>query len=288
MKSYFAKLADRATLANVPAPSPVYAPRVTDPFADAPSEQAQLPPQKSQQRVAPRDPDGFALNPSQAIPSVEPQRTVVESREHEGVERPSEISTLQPKTPEQTQSHRSEEQEDGSSESRTEESHEQVVNSEVREVVTLLPNKTDETQSIATKEATGKDDVLAQDRQSSIDLETEQTLLLRKADLFMSNLLDSRREPATRDEEESSEPTPQSFKRLESEPTSRLEPAPRNSPAPIQDSTGPSLVIGKLTIEVSPPSPPPVASQPQRLIVRGSRGFGRGVMSSRRFGLGQF
>jgi hypothetical protein len=286
MKSYFAKLADRATLANVPAPAPVHAPRVSDPFEEAPTEQAQLPtPGRNQQRLAPRDPDGFALTPSDKAKSTQDQRTVVETHQHEPTEMPTEIATLQPKPPEQTLGYKFDEKQEPI-ESRAQQTGEQI-KSEVREVVTLLPNKTPDTQPVTIKAPADENEGETQEPASSNDLGREQALLLRKADLFMSSLLDAQREPSL-DETRTTEPAVHSLKKLERDPTSRLEPAPRNLPAPVQEATGPSLVIGKLTVEVTPSGPPPVAPQPQRLIVRGSRGFGRGVMSSRRFGLGQF
>jgi hypothetical protein len=288
MKSYFAKLADRATLANVPAPSPVHAPRVADPFVEAPPEPAQLPtPAVNQERLTVREPDSFTLSPPEMKQTVESQVPVVETHQHEPAEMPTEISTLQPRPAERVPSHKFEENEQEPIEASAEQAREEINRSEVREVVTLLPVKATETQTTTAGGPVAEEEPEPAEPKAPIDSQREQVMLLRKADLFMSSLFDSQREPAP-EETKITEPAAPSLKKLEREPANRLEPAPKNSPVPVQESTGPSLVIGKLTVEVTPPSPPPVAPQPQRVIVRGSRGFGRGVMSNRRFGLGQF
>ena len=92
--------------------------------------------------------------------------------------------------------------------------------------------------------------------------------------------------PVSNKEQEQSEPAPQIVTARES--PSRLQPAakPRQPPEPPPEQ--PSLVIGKLTVEVVPP-PSPVTPRREVVVVRaGSNSRPASIHSSQRFGLGQF
>src|SRR5678816_2321638 len=97
MKSYFAKLADRATLANVPAVSAVYAPRVSDPFDSESPQQIHRPPEQNSQRIKPvPDAPGVVLSSTSEEAQTDRVRPVVETHKQIS-ELPTEVQTLQPK-----------------------------------------------------------------------------------------------------------------------------------------------------------------------------------------------
>ncbi len=120
----------------------------------------------------------------------------------------------------------------------------------------------------------------------------EQTMLLRKADAFMNELFEDRaRFQSGGDlEEESESHQPESLL-----PLSQLIENPRLKPAQAAEATRepdaaqPSLVIGRLTVEVAPSIPPPATPRAPIVVVReAGRGSRDGIPSSQRFGLGQF
>src|SRR5438046_8733028 len=100
MKSHFTKLADRATLANVPAASAVYAPRVSDPFEDSSHQQPQLPPfAKSTRPQSAPEPAGFALTPPVDNSRIEAKRPLVETHNRISSAPGTEATPLQPNQP---------------------------------------------------------------------------------------------------------------------------------------------------------------------------------------------
>ena len=123
---------------------------------------------------------------------------------------------------------------------------------------------------------------------SGAEAQTDQATLLRKADVFMAQILD-RQSPSERPQKidahderavimnpptvPSSLPAAPTIKPIEG----RLKPAPDQ----------PSVVIGRLTVEVVPPPPPPVARPPMGH-ARATRRGPNTVPSGRRFGLSQF
>lgn len=127
------------------------------------------------------------------------------------------------------------------------------------------------------------------DEKRIVEERREQQQLLRKADAFMGQLLD-RRPPAPPPPASPAERAPAML-----EPPIEREPAPRLQPAqprpPVQESAPepPSLVIGRLTVEVVPSAPAPAPPRAPIVVVRATRGAGRpSFPSSRRFGIGQF
>jgi hypothetical protein len=123
------------------------------------------------------------------------------------------------------------------------------------------------------------------------DTQREQAMLLRKADAFMNELFEKRaRFESGRDLEEESELHQLESLRPLSQPVEnpRLKPAQAAEATREADAEQSSLIIGKLTVEVTPPTLPSAPLQPQRIVVRGPRSIQSGVISSRRFGLGQF
>ena len=289
MKSYFAKLADRATLANVPAVSAVYAPRVSDPFESDSPQQIQRPPEQNSQRVQPvPDAPGVVLSSPPEDAQTDRIRPVVETHKRPS-ELPSEVQTLQPKP--QDDLHVSERgiKEESSVESQRSATSKEAATQETEspKALTLVPREAPELSELATKESLPEDRTEIADNRIA-DIEREQAALLRKADMFMSNLLEARREPTSKNETNDNEKASTPISRIEREPVNRLEPVQRIPPPTTPEAEGPSLVIGKLTVEVTPSTPTAAVAPPQRTIVRGSRSRGFGANSSRRFGLGQF
>ena len=288
MKSYFAKLADRATLANVPAVSAVYAPRVSDPFESDSPQQIQRPPEQNSQRVQPApDAPGVVVSSPLEDAQTDRMRPVVETQRHTS-ELPTEVQTLQPKPTADLQvSERGIKEESSVESPRSETPKEDATReTEAPNGLTLVPREAPELSELAAKESPTEAHSETTDKRIG-DLEREQAVLLRKADVFMSNLLDARREPTPKNEINDNEDVSTPISTIEREPVNRLAPVQRMPPT-TQESEGPSLVIGKLTVEVTPSTSTSAVAPPQRTIVRGSRSRGFGAHSSRRFGLGQF
>ena len=117
----------------------------------------------------------------------------------------------------------------------------------------------------------------------------EHTVLLRKADAFMTGLFGVRT-AAAKEESDTQE-----VKRTESakldgphHPPMRLQPVSRPARVAEPVDEEPSLVIGNLSVEVLAPAPVQV-SPPQRIIVvGGGRQSRAGVPSSQRFGFSRF
>jgi hypothetical protein len=121
-------------------------------------------------------------------------------------------------------------------------------------------------------------------------VEETQAMLLRKADAFMQALTghtdsDSESDPR--------EPPPEAAMAHSLRPAQNDEPRIERRrvtvppPQPIEET--PSVVIGRLTVEITPPERPGRTPSPQRSItVRNRAGATVGIPSSRRFGLSQF
>lgn len=263
MKSYLAKLADRATLGNV---SPAISMRATppDPFAEpltdaSPGEltspirrrsDSQLPQPEPISRLSPT-PTGVLKNEvSKSVVSrldkTEPEETAAIPIEHK-------LDPIRGVTRDERQ---------------------------VEERSSLASPDTADQQIDLEAMASLSHDL---DRLASV--QQDQVGLLKRADEFMADLLTSRSQfnqsrdadhdiPNQQTNSERLQPQTQKSSKRDSPPTRVAEPEP------------PSLVIGKLTVEVSSPTPPQPQSPITVVHVRNQpRG---GVPSSRRFGLGQF
>jgi hypothetical protein len=121
------------------------------------------------------------------------------------------------------------------------------------------------------------------------DLEQQQAMLLRKADAFMGRLLERRQESPDARESETEPEAPSALEpKVQLEPSHRAQSVPAPARPSREDSDRPSLVIGKLTVEVVPPAPPSNDSKTKVVVTRTGRSRPGGLISSRRFGLGQF
>jgi hypothetical protein len=295
MKSYFAKLADRATIANVPATSVVHSPRVSDPFEETSRQETEFatpvskrltPPDTRQSRVV----RGKSLEPL-GIAQTEPHSVETRRRTKEQV---TEVKPLEPKLVEASPVRKS----TANREIQRPQGVLPVVESQTKRdetespIKSLSPPETREPGVLRVKDQPAKESDIESEAigDKVTSLEREQAVLLRKADLFMSNLLDVQHKTQSQNEPPDSrktEPTFRSTPTVNSESISRLEPVQRQE-VPGQESEVSSVVIGNLIVEVTPPATaPPVQQQPQ-IVIRGSGMRRGGVTSTRRFGLRQF
>jgi hypothetical protein len=304
MKSYFAKLAARATLANVTTTAAVNSTKLADPFEQTslpqpPSAAAEV--GKSNRSVD--ETSSFPLSPpipsspgsEQVRPRSEGSTTPVPESLHHATTLlptpPSAFSSAEHTLNSQLDIPRSKATEAGRE---TKQIEKQTTESGTRSET--LPSLTplvalSPTHSPTTSDESGNATVNKTDDNHAqlAELQREPSMLLRKADLFMEGLFDRRSQSNVNEEIDSSNES-RSTLRPNAEPDQipRLHPI-RASERPFeQGSDQPSLVIGKLTVEVVPPAPAPPTPQQQVVVVRGTRGGRSGVPSSRRFGLGQF
>ena len=273
MKSYFAKLADRATLPNVPATSTGYAPKLSDPFEETnqtPST-AQIKPQTPALKDASTTFDSRALTADSmrtesdaSVPrfaKTEPEVTSTESRK-KGTERAAILTErLEP------------------------DDHRELTPAPIKPVsptTVLLPTEPPPTLSPATQQPGEPKESPSDER---VYLAARESELLRQADAFMAHVLASDSQMSeTRDVDVVKETT---ITKLVEDSSRNLNPVSPSQRPLINEPEGPSLVIGKLTVEVTP-SKPQSENTTQRIVVRGRGLRGRGLPTSRRFGLGQF
>ena len=269
MKSYFAKLAARATLANAPIShaEPV---RKTDPFEETtliqPSPLAPARPVLSTE-----DPDRSVT--SQTSPPAPLSLPGPSDTRDARTLKLRETLPPRPLVP--------------SIERETATDLPQPVTAPRESVTQLIPEARP---PLAPLPAAGDDQNTQQSNDASEDfaeLQREQSLLLRKADDFMTRILRHRAEPVHRNEHDTELPPPPAKREPELERPARLVLAPLR-PVVEPDSEPPALLIGTLTVEVMPPQPQPAASPSQVVVVRETRSPRTAVPSSRRFGLGQF
>ncbi|HTG91957.1 MAG TPA: hypothetical protein VL866_05185 [Pyrinomonadaceae bacterium] len=292
MKSYFATLAARATLANVPVTSPATTTNLQDPFDDT----ATVVSTSSPQNVVPqsRTSDRHETSSVQVPPMKENDTSQVGTV----------TSDLRFEATTQTQSAVVQEQTRQKSESRTprepyplSQRDRQETRSEVRSAVekseqvlepVMVPRETQSPVSPKKKETNAKSESEIDVR--SAEDEREQSVLLQKADAFMKALFERRSEerPDRESALETKEPAALEGT-FRDHAVARLEPAPVAARPTESGDESPSLVIGKLTVEVMPPAPPPIAPARQVIVVRGDRSArSHSIGSSQRFGLGQF
>jgi len=273
MKSYFAKLADRATIGSSTASLAMRAkqPRVIEDPIEKP------------------DPEPLSYSQSTALPGKKP--SPVDSYSHpEAVQQREELSkTSDLFTPPEKKM----EEVDVRVASRSPVDLPRIRKEvePVKEGVAPLARDESMTHSI---EERRKFDENFDDPEISFDftrfeaLEKDQISLLRRADEFMSNLLTPKRhaDDEAREVEVENKQETAAISRLQPVSTTRPTfPPPASRTA--EDAETPSLVIGKLTVEVSSPAPQAPQSSPIIVVQRGNKKNGA-MPSSRRFGLGQF
>ena len=294
MKSYFNKLATRATLtqpSSAAISKPQQAAEVRDPFAQvAPPDVSVERSQKPSKKVSP---PGF----DDALPKASPRR-----------KRAKASRTIEPDPRDTTETVEIAPKVQPSAKVRVAEQTSTNVDTvrtgkdpsrERRKLETEVPLKLKPPEArVATPQPTTREpdekDEPSRTEKSKEDadellagVQEEQAILLRKADHFMSELFSR---TATDVKQNRSEAEHEEVVRLEP-PVNAAEPVrlAQSQPTNVNEAepAASSVVIGKLTVEVTPPQ---TASQPQQQIVvfRNGRSGTSGVPSARRFGLGQF
>ena len=293
MKSYFAKLAARATLANAPPPPSTTKP-APDPFENV---SALDPPTSTQSISVSSRPIDRLLETDRSEPSEinntsRSDTTGADVRIESGTLRPNPTSSVPRADYVQSVSDNTAEAEAHRNKS---ERPPQVLRPEpegrtafepTQEESILRPRAASVVPAEVRKSDT-TDELISVERLENI--QSEQAALLRKADAFMNVLFDrgpdAKTTEANRDQER---PAPVVKREIVREPSSRLQPVAKPHQLPELPAEQPSLVIGKLTVEVMP-APPPVARPRQVIVVRGGESSRRSsIHSSQRFGLGQF
>lgn len=280
MKDYLARLADRATLREASV-APPFTPRlgVADPFAETAPVQA-----------APRSPVG---NVPELRHSPAPTPVPSIRRDPETVSAPALVAPPpEPVVAAPTVIRRLVD--------RTIERHEVTRVEAVRETSTsralepTVPAPPPPKRSPAPTTEDAMEQAAEKPERAPYDLESEQRLLLRRADTFMQQLLDRTSRPPTPEPELAPPPERAATiqPRIESQTPIRLQPMERahrmREGRAERAAEPPSLVIGTLTVEVVPPAPAAPAPRQPIVVVRGARARRTGLASSRRFGLGQF
>ena len=294
MKSYFAKLAARATIANIPV-APSRFPGSPDPFEAVAPEFVTTPPTIPQTSGVRDDalqnagkPVSKAEYPIRGdVLSVDPVRSDLDEtgyRPLPRLQKPTEPppSVVEIPLPSEAVSPTRDQTEDYSLHHESEPS--QPSHSE-NEITTAISPKV--SLDLPISKVTREPETAAQLE----EIQREQSMLLRKADAFMSALLERRSktvDPSVNQQGDFERP-PSKAVRPRTESPARLPPPARAVRARNDADDQPSLVIGKLTVEVMPPPAPRVAPSRQVVIVRESRSVRGATRNSiQRFGLGQF
>ncbi|HSE34298.1 MAG TPA: hypothetical protein VLA93_22180 [Pyrinomonadaceae bacterium] len=298
MKSYFAKLAARATVTNAPA-HPVNARMAPDPFeppvtTSEANPRTVSPPIRSSDELPLKRGD-VSKSPSRTIqlqPVTEP--TVIQAQKPTTVSAPvtdaeqsvseaSSISELRPSRQD--------------SETR---STARVEAQDLNVTSTTNPNRlSPETPrsgdqasrptSTTRERSQSTDDDAVNERLSNV--ENEQAILLRKADTFMAGLFERRQRSNQETEREEraddSQARPAISESLIQAPA-RLKPP--SAPARVSEPAdeGPALVIEKLSVEVVPTPSPAISPQRQIVVIGGSRRTSAGIPSAHRFGFSRY
>lgn len=291
MKSYFAKLAARATLANAPASFPIAAPKPHDPFSETSGF------------VSPTSPHRVEPLAQQRAHFTEPPapRSVVRDKENivrQEVSRPLTTSQHERRSQSMTTPVDTNATEQRTSEVSTKSTAQPPLvprsvdlnsdSSSDQEQPSLKPKQT-VTNVKTVSDITHEPEPTVDEKQDN-RTQHEETVLLRKADDFMESLF--ARRPFTARDERNSEREPQVAKPqpvATHEPSPRLQPLLRSPQIPERREDETSLVIENLTVEVVPP-PQPQQVRPRHhvVLVRESGNSRRMVPSSRRFGLNHF
>ena len=296
MKSYFAKLAARATLANVPVSSPINAKKMPEPFEESsastiPSTSFQAPGRIRSADETPRS------SPSPRRVQTEKINTQSQTLET----RLPEITEHRPASP-FSDSRRTDTLTERDAERKlvpasTETDGRPVLKHD--NVPARLPTAPQPISTVAASpvqiEKRGPDGADDSDFAETLianeqlaEIQREQSVLLHKADEFMERVFVRSKESTDREIETDELRNEPATRRSTVDESTRLQPRPRAAPPTEQVDERPGLVIGKLIVEVTPPPPAPVVPQQKIVVVRGNRSVRTVLPSSRRFGLGQF
>lgn len=296
MKSYFAKLAARATLASVPVTSRQSASKLSDPFDAVDSSTTPLSSLQStkdfhsadQSHSSPTAPTSSRTE----IVSDRPQ--LLDSVPAEQTQSRSPAFSHEPQLndlPVESASQIKLEHRVTNVESRPP-AAEEVEPNQLASISKLIPTVEDVTTHAERHSPTEtiEENVTEkpQANEQQANHQREQLVLLRKADVFMETVFQRRDESVHHEEDADDERDDSSKRQTRIEAPTRLQPMRPVRPVHEHTDERPELVIGKLTVEVMPPIPAPVAPPQRVVVVRGTRSGRTALPSTRRFGLGQF
>lgn len=261
MKSYLSKLADRATLGNVPSSIPMRA-KPHDLVAEPRSDASQV------ELTSPtRRPPESQLQQPESISQLSPTPIGVMKHEVKSV-----VSQLDNTQPQEITATRIEHSLDPV---KALERDERQVEKRSSPTTANVDDKQIDLEAMAS---------LSLDLEQLASVQQDQIGLLKRADEFMADLLTSRSQlNESRDADQS---IPQSTNAERLQPQTDKSSQKHSPPTRVAEPEPPSLVIGKLTVEVSSPASPQPRSPITVVHVRDQAR--RGVPSSRRFGIGQF
>ncbi len=287
MKSYFAKLAARATLANAPAPKSVNARRAHDPFEATVTS----PDTTHHSTVWPTSPSSDRLPAERNAVSESSSKTTELRPQTESTVTPTPKSSTivaPPSTePEQPITRATKESElpprDLFETRKVTHVEPQQISPEAHTSPRLVPT----TPSKETEVSQSSHDDEMTDR--LVNIESEQAVLLRKADSFIASLFErrsSKREQAESEEDHSQQHATKSERPIQT--ATRLQPPTPQARVSEPTDEAPSLVIGKLSVEIVPAPTPVVTPQRQVVVIGGGRRTRAGVPSAHRFGFSRF
>ena len=295
MKSYFAKLAARATPATLSASSPRSVAKMADPFAEhamPTSESTSLP-----TREASLSAD--VTSNAQTSPSTKTIEADLPTAKYREVElRASDQAYLRPANP-ISETHQTDLPIERATQRKLKQPSSEVdglpsADESVRQLEPPAMAKamsTVEVSSVNTGQRMRESIDLNADEPSLAKVDDSESqhdtsFLLSKADDFMERLFTRHEKSVEYDADVETEQPSEQLTKVEA-PT-RLQPMPAVSRAAETIAEPPGLVIGTLTVEVMPPHPAPVAPVQRVVVVRGTSGARTALPSSRRFGLSQF
>lgn len=270
MKSYFAKLADRATIGSPTAPINIRAKAPSHDFHDSLTEDLESPEHglrlpRSSNRISTAQPSRSDEMPRRIEPAKTNEHDLSPPREAA-----SEVSLAT--VPRQTLA-----------DSFRDVAKERLEADSLQRRPRVEPTDQDQLDS---DDDSSDAEMLRLDLTRLLDVQHEHSGLLRRADQFMNELLDQR--------EHSDQSSGRKVIEDDSPGTTRLQPnslpsrtLDRPTRRMSEPDDSPSLVIGKLTVEVSSPTPQPPQSTRVVVVQRGES-RSSATPSSRRFGLGQF
>jgi hypothetical protein len=294
MKSYFEKLAARATLTNAPTAHASATLNSRDPFeADAiqpiasptaPLAQTNhlqspltpvLPDAKSQDRPQNRITTEMPVESRPALPT--PPTTELQPSNSRDQRDAETVKNLEPR--------RSEDRLETESKPATTSKVARTDRESEPERTTIVVPNVRATETPATKPREKDEaDRLAQ-------MQREQSILLRKADAFMANVI-GRNKLTNTAQEENEEKTQNaesiSAEKLREPAQTRLLPPTPAPPVSEPEDSEPSIVIGNLSVEVVPPAAPPAPPQTKVIVVGGGQRTRSGISSPQRFGFSRF
>ncbi len=303
MKSYLAKLADRALRTNAIIPSHAPAGKVSDPFERAAAPENPMTPadgsaapgvMRENGMTAPGPRSSFMRHPEPLPRSDARDMSKPESDARAGLIAPKEEPTVQSaRLVRETRDQEADvDQAIRQDPVQLAPSIRQTDSSRTGSSTKFATSEFSETQSVVgpgSEGAKGPEGGTSTSEKRLAQLEDDHLLLLRKADEFMLRLRDRpQRESVAPIDDAGHESKRENAINRSPEEVHHLQPSGPAERIPDREPPGPSLVIGSLTVEVTPQPQSSSGSRRRVVVVRESRRGDNDTHSSRRFGLSQF